>query len=140
VYKKTGEKKEREKEYKEIMKYIGNPFSSILGYQNAEKYIKALIGSAERKNGWQMAEYSGDKTPYAIQQFIYRGRYSADELRDGMVRYVSDKLGEEDGVLVVDETGFLKQGKKSCGVKRQYSGTETGRNRRAKRVFAKRKS
>jgi SRSO17 transposase len=109
--------------FKEMMKYVGNPFSSILGYQNAEKYIKALIGPAERKNGWQMAEYSGDKTPYAIQQFIYRGRYSSDELRDGMKKYVSDKLGEEDGVLVVDETGFLKQGKKSCGVKRQYSGT-----------------
>jgi SRSO17 transposase len=58
-----------------------------------------------------------------MQQFIYRGQYSADNLRDELRGYVNEKLGDEDGVLVVDETGFLKQGKMSCGVKRQYSGT-----------------
>ncbi len=65
----------------------------------------------------------GESTPYAIQQFIYRGQFSADALRDELRDYVNEKLGDEDGVLVVDETGFLKQGKMSCGVKRQYSGT-----------------
>jgi SRSO17 transposase len=89
----------------------------------AQNYIKGLLGTAERKNGWQLAEYLGEKTPYSIQQFLYRGRFSADAIRDITRDYVGEKLGEEDGVLVVDETGFLKQGKKSCGVKRQYSGT-----------------
>ncbi len=70
-----------------------------------------------------MAEAIGETTPYVLQQFLYRGKYSAEKLRDCMRDYVNDKLGEEDGVLVVDETGFLKQGKMSCGVKRQYSGT-----------------
>ena len=70
-----------------------------------------------------MAEAVGDTTPYVLQQFLYRGQFSADELRGELRGYVSEKLGDEDGVLVVDETGFLKQGKMSCGVKRQYSGT-----------------
>jgi len=69
-----------------------------------------------------MSEYLGERTPYSIQQFIYRGRYSADGLRDELRGYVSENLGEDDGTMVVDETGFLKQGKHSCGVKRQYSG------------------
>jgi len=64
-----------------------------------------------------------ETTPYVMQQFLYRGQFSADELRNELRGYVSEKLGDEDGVLVVDETGFLKQGKMSCGVKRQYSGT-----------------
>lgn len=85
--------------------------------------MQGLLSPIERKNGWQMAEAVGDTTPYVMQQFLYRGQFSADELRDELRGYVSEKLGDEDGVLVVDETGFLKQGKMSCGVKRQYSGT-----------------
>jgi len=70
-----------------------------------------------------LSEYLGASPPYALQQFIYGGRYSADSLRDEMCEYVIAGLGDEEGVLVADETGFLKQGKKSCGVMRQYSGT-----------------
>jgi SRSO17 transposase len=70
-----------------------------------------------------MAEALGDKTPYAIQQFIYRGKFSADELRDAGRSYIVEYLGDEDGVLVGDESGFIKKGDKSCGVARQYSGT-----------------
>jgi SRSO17 transposase len=81
------------------------------------------MSTTERKNGWQLSEYLGYSTPYAIQQFLYRGRFNPDSLRDVSRDYISEKLGEPDGTLVVDETGFLKQGKKSCGVKRQYSGT-----------------
>jgi SRSO17 transposase len=88
-----------------------------------QNYLRGLLGNAERKNGWQVSEYLGEETPYTIQQFIYRGRFSADELRDKLMGYVNENLGDENGVLVIDETGFLKQGKHSCGVKRQYSGT-----------------
>lgn len=105
------------------MMRFGPAYTSEPGYQMGVKYIQGLLGTAERKNGWQLAEYLGATTPYAIQQFLYRGRFNADTLRDIMRDYVGEQLGEEDGVLVVDETGFLKQGKKSCGVKRQYSGT-----------------
>jgi SRSO17 transposase len=70
-----------------------------------------------------MAENIGEETPYRLQQFLYRGQFSADSLRDELRSYVGEKLGQPEGVLVVDDTGFLKQGKKSCGVKRQYTGT-----------------
>ena len=112
-----------EREFNEMMMRIADVFPSTAGFNTAQKYIKGLLGPVERKNGWQLAEYLGEETPYSIQQFLYRGRFNADELRDDLREYVGEKLGEEEGVLVVDETGFLKQGKKSCGVKRQYSGT-----------------
>jgi SRSO17 transposase len=70
-----------------------------------------------------MSEYLGAETPYQMQQFIYRGRYSAEVIMDITGEYVVDSIGEEEGIMVLDETGFLKQGDKSCGVQRQYSGT-----------------
>lgn len=112
-----------EEEFNAIMNRLANEFASESGFRMAGSYIKGLLGKMERKNGWQMAEYLGAATPYAIQQFLYRGRFCAEGLKNRLRDYVGEKLGEEDGVLVVDETGFLKQGKKSCGVKRQYSGT-----------------
>ena len=107
----------------ELMNRIGGIFASDCGFRTAEKYIRGLLSPIERKNGWQMSESVGAPTPYKFQQFLYRGGFSADALRDNLRVYVSDNLGDEDGALVVDETGFLKQGKMSCGVKRQYSGT-----------------
>ena len=114
---------EIESGYLEMMNRIAKVFPSEPSFANARKYIHGLLSNVERKNGWQLAEAVGDETPYALQQFLYRGRFSADSLQDKLRGYVNDKLGDEDGTLVVDETGFLKQGKKSCGVKRQYSGT-----------------
>jgi SRSO17 transposase len=77
----------------------------------------------ERKNGWQLAEQAGDETPYATQHLLGRAVWSADEVRDDLRNYVVKYLGDEEGVLVLDETGFLKKGVKSAGVQRQYSGT-----------------
>ena len=110
-------------EYNKLMTRVGSIFSSNPGFENAQNYIKGLLGSAERKNGWQLSEYLGETSPYKMQQFIYRGEYSADGCRDILREYVKDNIGEEDGVLIPDDTGFLKKGKKSCGVKRQYTGT-----------------
>jgi SRSO17 transposase len=109
--------------YIELMNRIAKVFPIEPSFDNAKKYLRGLLSPIERKNGWQMSEAVGETTPYALQQFLYRGQFSADKLRDHMRDYVDEKLGDEDGVLVVDETGFLKQGKMSCGVKRQYSGT-----------------
>jgi SRSO17 transposase len=100
-----------EREYNDLIGRLGRAFAGESGFRMAQNYIKALLGTAERKNGWQLAEYLGRETPYAIQRFLYRGRFSADEIRDITRNYVGEKLGDEDGVLVVDETGFLKQGK-----------------------------
>ena len=110
-------------ELEKLMEEIKPVFATSSGREQAKKYVLGLMSPIERKNGWQLAECLGEKTPYAIQQFLYRGQWSADEMRDCMRTYVSEQIGEPDGVMVVDETGFLKQGKKSCGVMRQYSGT-----------------
>ena len=114
---------ELESAFDELMIRLEGVFASSLGRLSAKKYLTGLISPVERKNGWQLSESLGETTPYVLQQFLYRGRFSADKLRDQLQMYVNEKLGETEGVLVVDETGFLKQGKRSCGVKRQYSGT-----------------
>jgi len=114
---------EAEGEYNKMMNRLGEVFYSDLGFENAQKYMKGLLSSASRKNGWQLSEIIGESTPYKLQQFIYRGSYSADKIRDITREYVSDELGEAEGVMVVDDTGFIKQGDKSCGVQRQYTGT-----------------
>jgi len=112
-----------EEEFDKITVRLGKEFANELGFANMRKYLRGLLGSSERKNGWQLSEYLGESTPYSLQQFIYRGRYSAENLQKELRNYVASELGDEEGVLVPDETGFLKQGKKSCGVMRQYSGT-----------------
>jgi len=114
---------EIESAFEELTNRLENTFTNKKSYNTAKKYLTGLLSQVERKNNWQLAETLGQTTPYALQQFLYRGRFSADELRDHLQMYVNEKLGDPNGVLVVDETGFLKQGKRSCGVKRQYSGT-----------------
>ena len=91
--------------------------------RRALEYLKGLISSVERKNGWQLAEQSGDATPDGVQRLLSSYVWDADLVRDDLRTYVVEHLGQEDGVLVVDETGFLKKGTKSVGVQRQYSGT-----------------
>ncbi len=90
---------------------------------SAGAFIDGLLSSAERKTGWMLAEEAGLDRPYRIQSLLGRSSWSADALRDLVRDYVSDALGDPDGVLVVDETGFLKKGTHSVGVARQYSGT-----------------
>ena len=107
----------------EVAERIKNNFMNRSGREMARQYITGLMSAAERKNGWQISEILGQSTPYSVQQFLYRGNFSADDLRDDLRDYVQDKLGDESGTLIVDETGFLKKGKKSVGVARQYSGT-----------------
>lgn len=91
----------------------------------AKRYVQGLLGRMERKNGWQLAEYLGDATPHAVQRLLGPARWDADTLRDELLRYTREHLCAPDdpGVLIVDETGFLKKGEKSVGVQRQYSGT-----------------
>jgi SRSO17 transposase len=86
-------------------------------------YIKGLLSPVERKNGWQLAEVVGDATPYALQHLLGRARWDADAVRDDLRDYVREHLGDPRGVLVIDETGFIKKGEHSAGVQRQYSGT-----------------
>ena len=91
--------------------------------RRALEYLKGLLSPIERKNGWQLAERAGDATPDGVQRLLYNYRWDADLVRDDLGDYVVEHLGCADGVVVVDETGFLKKGDKSAGVQRQYSGT-----------------
>lgn len=86
-------------------------------------FLDGLLGDERRKTGWMRAEAAGDPGPWRQQAILGRGRWDADELRDIVRDYVIENLGAEDAVLVIDETGFLKQGKASCGVARQYTGS-----------------
>ena len=86
-------------------------------------FLRGLLGDVERKNGWQLAEQAGEPTPDGVQRLLTTARWDADAVRDDLRAYVVEHLGDPDGVLVVDETGFLKKGDKSAGVQRQYSGT-----------------
>jgi len=110
-------------ELSRLMEIISGSFAGKQGIKSAKQYITGLLSPIERKNGWQLAEANGDKTPYRTQQFIYRGKWKANDVMVRARGYIKDKLGSDDGVLVADETGFLKQGEHSAGVKRQYSGT-----------------
>jgi SRSO17 transposase len=86
-------------------------------------FLRGLLGEVERKNGWQLAEHARETTPDGMQRLLTTACWDADGLRDDVRAYVVEHLGDPGGVLVVDETGFLKKGPKSAGVQRQYSGT-----------------
>lgn len=90
---------------------------------SAGQYLDGLLGEERRKTGWMRAEAAGDPGPWRQQAILGRGRWDADALRDIVRDYVLEHLADEDAVLVVDETGFLKQGRSSCGVARQYTGS-----------------
>lgn len=91
--------------------------------QRLPRYLGTLLAPVERRNGWQIAEQSGEPTPDGVQRLMYAAKWDADGVRDDMRAYVVTHLGDAEAVLVIDETGFLKKGTKSVGVKRQYSGT-----------------
>ena len=90
---------------------------------NLRAYLAGLLAPVERKNGWQLAEQAGLQTPYAVQHLLGRALWDAEDVRDDLRTYVQKHLWAPEGVLVLDETGFLKKGDKSVGVARQYSGT-----------------
>jgi SRSO17 transposase len=89
----------------------------------ARWYLRGLLAPVQRKNCWQMAEAVGDKDPQPLQRLLYSARWDEEGVRDELQRFVIERFGDEAGIGVVDETGFLKKGTKSVGVKRQYSGT-----------------
>lgn len=91
--------------------------------ERALNYLKGLLGSAERKNGWQLAEQAGEKVPYGVQRLLRVAEWDTAGARDVLQDYVKERFGYQGGALVVDETGFLKKGRESAGVKRQYCGT-----------------
>jgi SRSO17 transposase len=102
---------------------IAPRFRRVEPRRRVRAYLQGLLAPVERKNGWQLAESAGDRTPDGVQDFLARVRWDADQVRDDLRVYVVAHLSDADAVLVLDETGFVKKGAKSVGVQRQYSGT-----------------
>jgi SRSO17 transposase len=91
--------------------------------QRANDYLLGLLSVVERKNSWQLAEVAGNATPYGIQHLLGRANWDADAVRDELRGYVVEHLADDESILIVEETGFIKKGENSVGVKRHYSGT-----------------
>src|ERR1700709_1899691 len=108
---------------REIKKRIRPLFRQERVATNAGLFLEGLLGDEQRKTGWMRAEAAGDPGPWRQQAILGRMDWDADALRDIVRDHVIEHLGDDDAVLVIDETGFLKQGKASCGVGRQYTGS-----------------
>ena len=107
----------------EVERRIGPRFARWEARRRGGAYLRGLLSPVERKNGWQLAEVNGDDTPYGVQHLLGRAVWDADAVRNDLCAYVLESLGDPHGVAVIDETGFLKKGRQSAGVARQYSGT-----------------
>ncbi len=109
--------------FEALMGRLGPRFGRVEPRRRLAAYLRGLLAPVERKNGWQLAEAAGDRTPDGVQEFLSRVRWDAEAVRDDLQAYVALHLGDPGAVLVLDETGFIKKGVKSAGVQRQYSGT-----------------
>jgi SRSO17 transposase len=108
---------------REVKRRIRPLFSQERVAVSAGLFLDGLLGPERRKTGWMRAEAAGDPGPWRQQAILGRGRWQADVLRDLVRDYALETLADRDAVLVIDETGFLKQGRSSCGVARQYTGS-----------------
>lgn len=102
---------------------LGSRFGRAEPRRRVRAYVESLLSPVERKNGWQLAEQAGEPTPTGMQRLLAGAKWDAEAVRDDLRAYVLEHLADPAAVLIVDETGFLKQGTKSVGVQRQYSGT-----------------
>ena len=102
---------------------VAGRFAQVQSRRRARLYLLGLLSGAERKNSWTIAEQAGDLSPDGMQRLLNFYAWDADKVRDDLRGYVLDRLGDPAGVVVADETGFLKKGTCSAGVQRQYSGT-----------------
>jgi SRSO17 transposase len=107
----------------DLFALVAGRFGRVEPRRRARAYVRGLLAPLAVKNGWTLAEAAGDATPDGMQRLLNAAAWDADGVRDDVRGYVAGHLGSADGVLVVDETGFLKKGARSAGVQRQYSGT-----------------
>jgi SRSO17 transposase len=106
-----------------VVQRLGPRFARSEARERLHTYLQGLLSQVPRKNSWQLAQEVGHPTPYGFQHFLQRADWDPEEVREDLMHYVREHFGDPKGVLIVDETGFLKKGTKSCGVARQYSGT-----------------
>ncbi len=109
--------------FEDMFALVAGQFAQVESRRRARLYLLGLLSGAQRKNSWVIAEQAGDASPDGMQRLLNFYAWDADVMRDALRDYVLDRLGDPSGVVIADETGFLKKGTKSAGVQRQYSGT-----------------
>jgi SRSO17 transposase len=109
--------------FMDVERRVAPSFERSEPRQRAMAYLRGLLSPAERKNSWQVADVSGDTTPYGVQHLLRRALWDPEAVRDELRHYIMQHLGDAEAVLVIDETGLLKKGRHAAGVARQYSGT-----------------
>ena len=109
--------------FSELFARVAGEFGNAAVRRHGRAYLLGLLSHAERKNGWTLAEFAGDTSPDGLQRLLNFSPWDEDGCRDALRRYVVAHLGDPGAVLAVDETGFLKKGRMSAGVARQYTGT-----------------
>lgn len=112
-----------DQEFRDVCARLDGLFYRTDSRAHARHYVRGLLAPLERKNGWAIAEYSGDPEPKALQRLLNLSPWDADEARDLVRVYAMEHFADPRGVLIADPTGFAKKGNKSAGVQRQYSGT-----------------
>jgi SRSO17 transposase len=109
--------------FNELFAGVAGDFSNAKVRRHGRAYLLGLLSQAERKTSWQLAEFAGDASPDGLQRLLNSSPWDEDACRDALCRYVVRELGDPAAVLAPDETGFLKKGRMSAGVARQYTGT-----------------
>ena len=109
--------------FDELMSLVAGRFARVEPRRTAREFVLGLLSPVERKNCWWLAEQAGHGDPQAMQRLLRTAVWDADAVRDDLRGFVAAQLGDAAGVLICDETGFLKKGTGSVGVQRQYSGT-----------------
>jgi SRSO17 transposase len=110
-------------ELDQVHERIAGRFARSEPRARVREYVSGLVAGLERKNGWTLAERAGEVSPDGMQRLLRRADWDVDGVRDDVRDYVIEQLGDRGGVLIADETGFVKKGTRSAGVQRQYSGT-----------------
>ncbi len=109
--------------FNELFAQVAGVFGNVSARRRGRAYLLGLLSQAERKNGWMLAEFAGDVSPDGLQRLLNFSPWDEDACRDALRRYAVRHMGDPGAVLAVDETGFLKKGRMSAGVARQYTGT-----------------
>lgn len=110
-------------EFDALTNLMSSLFADPRSQKHARQYVEGLLAPLERKNGWTIAEFVGEKEPKGMQRFLNLAKWDAGAMRDLVRDYAMLHFADPQGVLVADPTGFAKKGRKSAGVQRQYSGT-----------------
>ena len=109
--------------FNELFAQVAGVFGNAAVRRHGRAYLLGLLSHTERKNSWWLAEFAGEVSPDGMQRLLNFSPWDEDACRDALARYVVRNLGDPAAVLAVDETGFLKKGRMSAGVARQYTGT-----------------